>query len=328
MVLGLIGAAGHAQPFDAWAIYGGGHSEIPDAAALDPTEEITLEAWVNADADSTGGCATIVGKGYTVNYWLGLCSDTIRSYVGGVSRTSAQPILDTGIVHVAMTSDGTTRRHYVNGCLTDEFPETGTLTPNDAPVRLARDVSWPVVFHGIIDEVRLWNVARTERELDRYKDLAIDVPFEGLVAVWSFGPNDVFGVHDGTNVGAVAGLTVPAGACWKSTSQLCLNGRFRVTVDWESPTDSGSGVAVPEGSPDSGMFWFFQENNWEFLVKVLNACSLNNRVWVFAAATTDVGYTLTVHDEFTGEEAVYVNPVGVASPAITDSGALDVCSFP
>jgi hypothetical protein len=121
---------------------------------------------------------------------------------------------------------------------------------------------------------------------------------------------------------------VPAGGCWKSTSQLCLNGRFTVTVEWETNSDTGAGVVVPEGSSDSGMFWFFQERNWEFLVKVLDACAINNRVWVFAAATTDVGYTLTVHDELTGEEVVYENPVGVASPAINDTSALDVCSFP
>jgi hypothetical protein len=197
-------------------------------------------------------------------------------------------------------------------------------------LRIGQDVSWGAShqFRGIIDEVRLWNVARSEEEIDRYKDLAIDVGFPGLVAVWNFGPNDVFGVHDGTNVGSVAGLTVPAGACWRSTSQLCLNGRFRVTVDWETNSDDGAGVAVPEGSSDSGMFWFFEERNWEFLVKVLDACAINNRYWVFAAATTDVGYTLTVHDELTGETAVYENPVGTASPAINDTAALDSCSFP
>jgi hypothetical protein len=49
---------------------------------------------------------------------------------------------------------------------------------------------------------------------------------------------------------------------------------------------------------------------------------------VFGAATTDVGYTLTVRDELTGETAVYTNPVGVASGTINDTGALDACHFP
>ena len=136
------------------------------------------------------------------------------------------------------------------------------------------------------------------------------------------------GGHTGAIVGNVVGLTVPAGGCTRSTSQLCLDGRFTVTLEWETQSDSGTAIVVPEGSSDSGMFWFFQENNWEFLVKVLNACSINDRYWVFGAATTDVGYTLTVHDNLTGDDVVYTNPVGVASGTINDTAALDACHFP
>ena len=43
---------------------------------------------------------------------------------------------------------------------------------------------------------------------------------------------------------------------------------------------------VPVGSDDSGLFYYRNPQNWEMLVKVLDACSFSQRFWVFAAATT------------------------------------------
>ncbi len=84
---------------------------------------------------------------------------------------------------------------------------------------------------------------------------------------------------------------------------------------------------VPFGSADSGLFYFFSEDNWEMLVKVLDGCAINGHYWVLAAATTDVGYTLEVRDlQAGGEPRTYTNPVGQASPAILDLGAFGACS--
>ena len=88
---------------------------------------------------------------------------------------------------------------------------------------------------------------------------------------------------------------------------------------------TGRGQAVVGGSDDSGLFWFFDANNWEMLVKVLDACPLNQRHWVFAAATTDIQYTLRVTDLVTGDVNEYFNPLGNASAAITDSNAFATC---
>lgn len=115
--------------------------------------------------------------------------------------------------------------------------------------------------------------------------------------------------------------------CEDSGQTLCLqDDRFEVKVVWRDYQDNiGEGQVVPGSSPDSGMFYFFNPNNWEMLVKVLDGCSLNDHHWVFAAATTDVEYTLTVRDTFTGASSVYTNELGVASPAITDTGAFASC---
>ena len=115
--------------------------------------------------------------------------------------------------------------------------------------------------------------------------------------------------------------------CTPTGTNLCLNGsRFEVELQWRDFSgNTGSGNMVPFGSDDSGLMWFFDADNWELLVKVLDGCGINDRFWVFGAATTDVEYTLTVTDTETGAVSEYFNPLGAASAAITDTDAFDTC---
>ena len=104
-------------------------------------------------------------------------------------------------------------------------------------------------------------------------------------------------------------------------------GRFEVGLDWgDFSGNAGRGIPVePSAEPGdaSALLWFFEPDNWEMLVKVLDACSINGHYWVFAAASTDVEYTLTVTDTLSGEANLYQNDLGTASPAITDTLAFD-----
>jgi hypothetical protein len=66
---------------------------------------------------------------------------------------------------------------------------------------------------------------------------------------------------------------------------------------------------------DSGTFTFFDPDNVEVLVKVLNACGLNNRYWVFSAGLTNVRVKLTVTDTKNGAAKNYANPPEQGLPA-------------
>lgn len=120
---------------------------------------------------------------------------------------------------------------------------------------------------------------------------------------------------------------LPEALCVPTATALCLNGaRFRVEVTWRDfQGNNGQGHVVPGAAADSGLFWFFAPANWELMAKVLDGCPLNGHVWVFAAATTSVEYTLTVTDTETGAVARYENPLGRAAPAITDTAAFPSC---
>lgn len=113
--------------------------------------------------------------------------------------------------------------------------------------------------------------------------------------------------------------------CVPSNTKACLNNdRFAVSVAWKTPSQQGTGTAI-EYTSESALFWFFGSSNIEMILKVLNACSLNNSYWVFAAATTDVEYTITVTDTQKGTIKTYFHAQGTAAPAITDTSAFATC---
>lgn len=124
--------------------------------------------------------------------------------------------------------------------------------------------------------------------------------------------------------------SAPAGDCQPDRETRCLlDSRYSVRVDWwNSGGLANAASVVHAGTNDSAMFWFFAPSNWEVLIKVLDGCSLNGRVWVFGASTTDVGYRIAVTDTVTGVVREYRNEPGRPAAAITDSAAFAAVCAP
>ncbi|MFL6292583.1 MAG: right-handed parallel beta-helix repeat-containing protein [Thermoanaerobaculia bacterium] len=114
--------------------------------------------------------------------------------------------------------------------------------------------------------------------------------------------------------------TAEATTCVPGPTDLCLNGRFRVSLSWKAQGSQGTGQAVPL-TADTGTFWFFQPSNVEVVVKVLDGRALNGRFWVFYGALTDVEYQISVVDTQTGESVTYKNPAGRMA-SVGDTSAL------
>jgi hypothetical protein len=130
----------------------------------------------------------------------------------------------------------------------------------------------------------------------------------------------------GSRIGRIT--TAPTGPCTPDTHTLCLNnGRFAVTASFQltpsGPSIEATGVRLTE---DTGYFWFFNPNNVELVVKVLNACvDPFNSYWVFAAGLTNVGVVLEVTDTLRGETNSYTNPLGTPFQPIQDTRAFATC---
>ncbi len=121
--------------------------------------------------------------------------------------------------------------------------------------------------------------------------------------------------------------TSPSGTCSADATHLCLTGnRFRVSMQWTNYNTNVTKAAnaVPFAG-ETGFFYFDDPSNLELMVKVHNACPSFGHFWVFAAATTNVGYTLTVTDTLTTQTQQYSNLPYVLSPAITDQSTFGSC---
>ncbi|MEM7585653.1 MAG: penicillin acylase family protein [Acidobacteriota bacterium] len=117
------------------------------------------------------------------------------------------------------------------------------------------------------------------------------------------------------------------GLCLPGPNRYCFQDRrFDTTVQWTvDSTSSGTGFTVGGASDNSGNFAFFDPDNWEMLVKVLDGCAINGHYWVFVSAATDVSWELTIEDTESGETYTSSFPGGDPSPAITDTTAFATC---
>jgi len=190
---------GYALEFDGQHDY----VEIPDAPDLRLTETLSVEAWVNARANSTG---TIVAKNgsstYRQNYRLGLEENAIAFGLVEHPRTEKNGG-STGIerdkwYHLVGTYDGAGVRIYINGARTgskDMAPFTlGTM---DQPLYVGVNFYANGLhghFTGLIDDVRIYNRALGPEEvLANYqagKDLRVSELTMMLAQVSSFEPAD------------------------------------------------------------------------------------------------------------------------------------------
>jgi len=323
-----------AQPFGSWIVLDNaspGYVRIPHSSALNPTSGLTVEGWVAVPAVAPSQCRSFIGKNYLQTWWVGFCGNKLRSFVRGMTPVrDAGTIADNDWHHFAVTFNGATRCHYVDGVQVQCWAEPGGALPtNTAEVRIGSDVAWPFTPDGAINEIRLWSVGRTVSQIRSTINVPITAPQPGLVAVWARGgPADVVGTHDGMLMGDVFALTFPVTnfPCSNSSTSLCLHERFAVSVDWRtSPSNAGVGRLTPLVSDQSGVFWFFNPTNWELMVKVLNGCPLNGHWWVFSAATTNVYYRMKVLDRHAGVQKIYFNYAGPPAAAVTDTSALATC---
>lgn len=218
---------------------------------------------------------------------------TVREDAGSVTFTVERVNGTDGVVSIDYaTEDGSAQAG------TDYRAQTGTLTFEDGDAG-NQTISIPILDDGASEDQESF----TLRLSNPQGDATLGSPASAAVSINDNEP------------------------CIEDEGTRCLRqGRFRVRIDWRNfENQTGIGSVVPGGTDDSSLFWFFEADNWELLVKVLNACGINNRFWVFAAATTNVEYTLRVTDVQTGVTKTYQNPLGNASSAITDGDAFATC---
>jgi hypothetical protein len=136
-------------------------------------------------------------------YTDGIYDDDTGVYLG-IDSTAAQWL------HVAMTWDGpnTTLRTYVNGALriTTKSPNSTKLITTASPFYLGCNPPYYGCFSGLVDELRIWNVLRTDAEIMGAYNKALVGNEPGLVGYWKFddAPGSMTAVDSVTTAGHAA----------------------------------------------------------------------------------------------------------------------------
>ncbi len=142
--------------------------------------ECTFMAWIFAE--TWDGTRQIVGKsvhgGCNGRGQYGLFSEggtfKLRFETEGGRADINADLPETGKwLHVAFTNDGEMATLYIDGESVADGAVPGVLKSIDDPLRIAQDCDRPNnVFTGMIDEVRLWNRALSEDDINIAKDLS------------------------------------------------------------------------------------------------------------------------------------------------------------
>lgn len=164
---------------------------VKDAASLDLTTGMTLEAWVKPFAIPPDNCIPtsscswmdVIHKdrdryyieassnhdgepeagGIFVSPWASLLHFHIRTQKNIVFGPSALPLH--AWTYLALTYDSEMIRLYVNGVLVSTSPERSPITASAKPLCIGGDPTQGQFFNGIIDEVRVYNVALTAGQI-------------------------------------------------------------------------------------------------------------------------------------------------------------------
>jgi hypothetical protein len=175
------------------ALTGGKSSErvafnIKDASSIDLTRGLTLEAWVNpstlAESASNGWVAAVAkdntaSSANDISYALYAASGAntppaLHLLLGGsdvgVQGASVLP-LNTW-TFLSGSYDGSTMKLYVNGALVASKSVSGTIKTTTDPLHIGGD--WDSeMFTGVIDNVRIYNIALTQSQIQTDMNTAI-----------------------------------------------------------------------------------------------------------------------------------------------------------
>lgn len=173
---------------------------IVDAAPLDLTGSMTFEAWVNPAAWNNGANTPFLVKGDgtvpEINYYFGKSDSNqlVFRYGSGsltsVADTSGSTYVNGAWYHIAIVADvaNSQLQFYRDGRLLSSVPHVfGSLTANAHSLTVADLInSSDANFSGQLDEVRLWNTARSQAEIRSSMANTLTGYEPGLVAYYRF----------------------------------------------------------------------------------------------------------------------------------------------
>lgn len=197
---------------------------INDGGAVSFTNQITIECWVRQNGQRSDD-QSIISRHYSpangvvfmisiFGIWRG--TDVGKVEFGGDNAgwnnnwtVSDVAINDGNWHHIACTYNGTTRSIYVDGRLSASETVSGNLasTPN-VPILIGSCVRYgPRYLNADLDELRIWNVARTASQIRENMMRTLTGTETGLKAYYRFDQSDGVTLYDMSSNGYNGTLT-------------------------------------------------------------------------------------------------------------------------
>ncbi len=284
---------------------------VPDDNTLDIVTAITLEAWVYATKSS--GIQNVISKssgsannGYifprTDNGWN---SAVIYLHVAGGWFTLSAPYPSRNAWHhLAATYDGASVNLYINGALAASAPRTGAITTNANPVVFGNQTGTAEYFGGYADEIRIWNVARTQAQIQSNMNKELNpVTQTGLVSYYTFDQ----GIAAGNNAGLTK-LIDQKGNNNGTLNNFALSGAISnfltqpISVTLLPVTWLGFTAQRKDNAVELNWSTANEQNSREFIVQHSTGSSYNSIGKIAAAGNSTVPreYSLTHNNPATG----------------------------
>jgi len=231
-------------------------------SAMQLPDTYTKEAWVKRASTGSGVSYNIISTGSTAISHVLYASNNQSNKLSGGHNGSWNLVQDSEAlptgewVHVALSYDATTQvmKLYKNGLLVDEASSVPLHITSDIGIGTYRGGN--NCWEGMIDEVRIWNVVRTEEEIREMMHLTLSGTETGLAAYFQFNESsgsvaeEKMGAADGTLNGdatfSTSTLDVGTGTC--TTVTLGSTGTSAIEVNSNDlQIDFADGSTAPNG---------------------------------------------------------------------------------
>jgi T5SS/PEP-CTERM-associated repeat protein len=209
--------------------------QISHSVELGFTANYTLELWLKADAVT--GIQTLVSKGGT-GWSLGLNNSEV---VFDGLTTSGLGLTTGAWYHVAAVNSNGTRYLYVNGVATTL---SGTATTVQYGIDAVTIGSGSGYFSGRLDDLRIWNVARSEQEVRENMHLVPGGAKPGLIAYYDFDETSDTALYDRSQSAILHNgtLTNMVGTEWNRSTIPAGSGSANSQTEVETDTITFSGT--------------------------------------------------------------------------------------
>jgi hypothetical protein len=178
-----------------------GYMQVPDSPSFHTlSNSLTLEAWCLASSfyPQRGSVNSIMRKNPQAgaeNFFLRIRNTTGSHLVelglgAGLGVVQVPAALTTNQwFHLAGTYDGQAVTLYLNGVPLKREARSGYLHIDNSVLYLGKgdpEFSFGEYFHGMLDEIRIWNVARSPADIQATLNKSLTGKEHGLVAYWHF----------------------------------------------------------------------------------------------------------------------------------------------